>query len=66
MLDAFARQPVPEDSELWSLSNVIISPRIGGLTEEKWSLLLPIFVENLKCFVANEPLLNLVDKDLGY
>ena len=65
-LDAFARQPLPEDSELWSLPNVIISPRIGGLTEEKWSPLLPIFAENLKRFVAGEPLLNLVDKDLGY
>jgi phosphoglycerate dehydrogenase-like enzyme len=65
-LDAFARQPLPEDSELWSLPNVIISPRIGGLTEEKWSPLLPIFVENLKRFVAGEPLLNVVNKQLGY
>jgi len=65
-LDAFARQPLPEDSELWSLPNVIISPRIGGLTEEKWSPLLPIFVENLKRFVAGKPLLNVVNKQLGY
>ena len=65
-LDAFARQPLPEDSELWNLPNVIISPRIGGLTEQKWSPLLPIFVDNLKRFVAGEPLRNLVDKELGY
>lgn len=65
-LDAFARQPLPEDSELWNLPNVIISPRIGGLTEQKWSPLLPIFVDNLKRFVAGEPLRNLVNKDLGY
>ena len=65
-LDAFARQPLPEDSELWNLPNVIISPRIGGLTEQKWAPLLPIFVDNLKRFVAGEPLRNLVNKDLGY
>jgi phosphoglycerate dehydrogenase-like enzyme len=65
-LDAFARQPLPEDSELWDLPNVIISPRIGGLTEQKWEPLLPIFVDNLKRFLSGEPLRNLVDKELGY
>jgi phosphoglycerate dehydrogenase-like enzyme len=65
-LDAFARQPLPEDSELWNLPNVIISPRIGGLTEQKWSPLLPIFVDNLKRFVAGEPLRNVANKELGY
>lgn len=65
-LDAFPRQPLPEDSELWSLPNVIISPRIGGIPAQKWALLLPIFIDNLKRFLAGEPLQNLVDKDLGY
>jgi phosphoglycerate dehydrogenase-like enzyme len=65
-LDAFARQPLPKDSELWGLPNVIISPRIGGLTEQKWAPLLPIFIENLKRFLAGEPLRNVVDKELGY
>jgi D-2-hydroxyacid dehydrogenase (NADP+) len=65
-LDAFSHQPLPEDSELWGLPNVIISPRIGGLTAQKWSLLLPIFVDNLKRFIVGEPLRNVVDKELGY
>jgi len=65
-LDAFARQPLPEDSELWGLPNVIITPRIGGITSEKWPVLLPVFKENLRRFVAGEPLNNLVDKELGY
>jgi D-2-hydroxyacid dehydrogenase (NADP+) len=65
-LDAFERQPLPIDSELWNLPNVIISPRIGGLTEKKWPLLLPIFLDNLKRFIAGEPLHNVVNKDLGY
>lgn len=65
-LDAFAKQPLPEDSELWNLPNVIITPRIAGITSEKWPPLLPIFRENLRRFVTGEPLNNLVDKELGY
>jgi len=66
VLDAFARQPLPEDSELWNLPNVIITPRIGGITSEKWPPLLPIFTDNLRRFVTGAPLNNLVDKELGY
>ena len=65
-LDAFPRQPLPADSELWSFSNVIISPRIGGILAQKWAQLLPIFIDNLKHFLAGEPLRNVVDKELGY
>jgi len=65
-LDAFARQPLPEDSELWSLPNVIITPRIAGIPSQKWPAMLPIFRENLRRFTAGEPLRNLVDKELGY
>ena len=65
-LDAFAKQPLPENSELWSLPNVIITPRIGGIPSEKWPALLPIFTENLRRFIAGETLRNLIDKELGY
>jgi phosphoglycerate dehydrogenase-like enzyme len=65
-LDAFARQPLSEDSELWSLPNVIVTPRIGGISSQKWPAILPIFRENLRRFIAGEPLHNLVDKELGY
>jgi len=66
VLDAFTRQPLPKDSELWTLRNVIITPRIAGITSEKWPALLPIFRENLGRFLTGEPLQNVVDKDLGY
>lgn len=65
-LDAFARQPLPPDSELWGLPNVIISPRIAGATAQRWDLLLPIFTDNLRRFLAGEPLRNVVDKERGY
>jgi phosphoglycerate dehydrogenase-like enzyme len=65
-LDAFAKQPLPTDSELWDLPNVIITPRIAGITSQKWPVLLPIFQDNLRRFITGEPLRNLVDKELGY
>ncbi len=65
-LDAFARQPLPQDSELWNLPNVILTPRIAGLTSQKWPALLPIFTDNLRRFLAGQPLRNLVDRELGY
>jgi phosphoglycerate dehydrogenase-like enzyme len=65
-LDAFARQPLPQDSALWNLPNVLITPRIAGITSRKWADLLPIFKDNLQRFIAGRPLRNIVDKDLGY
>jgi phosphoglycerate dehydrogenase-like enzyme len=66
ILDAFERQPLPQESELWSLPNVIVTPRIAGITSEKWPALLPVFKDNLRRFLAGEPLRNVVDKELGY
>ena len=66
VLDAFAEQPLPEESELWSLPNVIITPRIAGITSQKWPALLPVFKDNLRRFIAGEPLRNVVNKELGY
>ncbi len=65
-LDAFAKQPLSPDSELWDLPNVMISARVAGAAAQKWELLIPIFAENLRRFLGGESLLNLVDKERGY
>jgi len=65
-LDAFAKQPLAQDSELWNLPNVMITARVAGAAAQKWDLVLPIFKDNLKRFLAGERLHNLVDKELGY
>lgn len=65
-LDAFAKQPLSPDSELWGLPNMIISPRIAGAAANRWDLLMPIFANNLRRFLAGHPLRNLVDKERGY
>lgn len=65
-LDAFAKQPLPAESELWEMPNVIVSARNAGAAAQKWDLIVPIFADNLGRFVAGRPLRNLVDKELGY
>jgi phosphoglycerate dehydrogenase-like enzyme len=64
VLDALPRQPLPPDSELWSLPNVIVTPRIAGFTPKRWQRLIPVFQSNLKKFLSGEPI-PLINKELG-
>lgn len=64
-IDALPRQPLPADSALWALPNVIITPRIGGFTPQRWKRLIPVFVENLKKFVSGQTM-DLIDKRTGF
>jgi len=65
-LDVFEKEPLPPDSELWDMENVIISPHIGGAAPESRTLSFEIFLDNFRKFVAGEPLRNVVDKYRGY
>ncbi len=65
-LDAFSIEPLPPNSPLWELSNVIISPHCSGLIDDYVNTSLGYFIRNLKRYQKKEPLLNLVDKKLGY
>jgi D-2-hydroxyacid dehydrogenase (NADP+) len=65
-LDTFEHEPLPENSELWSFKNVIITPHIAGQTPYYMERLTNIFCENLNRFVHRKPLINTVDKTLGY
>lgn len=65
-LDVFAEEPLPADSPLWDLSNVIISPHIAGLTPAYTERALALFADNLRRYLAGQPLLNLVDQQTGY
>jgi D-2-hydroxyacid dehydrogenase (NADP+) len=65
-LDTFATEPLPEDSPLWDMPNVIITPHVAGLTPRYMERLTDIFCENLTRFMNGEPLINVVDKTRGY
>jgi D-2-hydroxyacid dehydrogenase (NADP+) len=65
-LDTFAVEPLPKDSPLWDMKNVIITPHVAGFTPHYPERLTDIFCENLKRFIRNEELINVVDKTRGY
>ena len=67
ILDVFAPEPIPPSSDVWDVPNLIISPHISaddGNSYIENTLLL--FLNNLECFISNKPLLNQVDRNLGY
>jgi phosphoglycerate dehydrogenase-like enzyme len=65
-LDVFAEEPLPAESPLWRMPNVLVSPHRAG-DHERWAEdVVALFVDNLRRFVAGEPLRNVVDVGLGY
>ncbi|MCH8950235.1 MAG: D-2-hydroxyacid dehydrogenase [Chloroflexi bacterium] len=65
-LDVFEQEPLAEDSELWQMENVIMSPHISGGTEIYNQRAVGIFCDNLRRYLAGEPLMNLADPERGY
>jgi phosphoglycerate dehydrogenase-like enzyme len=65
-LDVFAQRPLPSDSPFFDLPNVIMTPHMSGITRSFPPRLANLFSENLRRYLADEPLLNLVDKVKGY
>ncbi len=65
-LDVFETEPLPTDSPLWKMPNVIITSHYSGLTPEYDRRALEIFLDNLDRYRRGQPLRNVVDKRLGY
>jgi phosphoglycerate dehydrogenase-like enzyme len=65
-LDVFEVEPLPAESPLWRMPNVLVSPHRAGDHEGWESDVVALFVDNLRRFVADEPLRNVVDIELGY
>ena len=65
-LDVVDPEPLPADSPLWEMPNVLITPHVaiaGAPYRRKWE---EILLENCRRFARNEPLLNVVDKGQWY
>lgn len=65
-LDVTDPEPLPKDSPLWHLPNVIITPHVSAAGADSPQRTMIIAVENLRRYVAGEPLLNVVDMKKGY
>jgi phosphoglycerate dehydrogenase-like enzyme len=65
-LDVFAREPLDASSPYWDLPNVIVTPHTAGAMRDYWTPLVALFMDNLRRFERGEPLVNAVDKQLGY
>jgi len=65
-LDVFETEPLPLESELWGLDNVVITPHIAGLNPHYTDRLLDIFIRNLQAYPDISKMINVVDKRLGY
>ena len=65
-LDVFAEEPLPPDSPLWAMENVIITAHYAGSTPRYNERAMAIFLDNLRRYRAGEPLRNVVDKRAGY
>jgi phosphoglycerate dehydrogenase-like enzyme len=65
-LDVFTTEPLPPESPLWTLENVIITPHHSGSSPRVNERTLTLFAENLRRYKAGEPLINRVDYEAGY
>ena len=65
-LDVTDPEPLPADSELWSLLNVILTPHSSWATEHQLERAAEIFRENFERYLRGETLNNIVDLEAGY
>lgn len=65
-LDVFATEPLPAESALWALPNVIITSHYSGDTPHYDERALAIFMDNLERYSHGLPMRNVVDKQRGY
>ncbi len=65
-LDVFEREPLEPESALWDLENTILTPHMSGSFKGYNSACCELFAQNLEQFVAGKPLMNVVDRALGY
>ena len=65
-LDVFETEPLPPESPLWTMPDVLVSPHMSGDFAGWRNTLVEVFTENFRRWRSGEPLRNVVDKTLGY
>jgi phosphoglycerate dehydrogenase-like enzyme len=65
-LDVTGKEPLPADSPLWELENVIISPHTAALSWRENERIVDLFAENLRRYLRGDELLSRVDTSVYY
>jgi glyoxylate/hydroxypyruvate reductase len=65
-LDVFTREPLPADSPLWDMPNVLVTPHSMSTACDENERLTDLFCDNLRRYLKGEPLRNQIDKVRGY
>ena len=65
-LDVFENEPLPSNSPLWSMDNVIITPHSAFMSPYYLDRAIQLFADNLQHFINNQEMLNLIDRKKGY
>lgn len=65
-LDVFPEEPLPADSPLWAMPNVIVSPHVAGLSAHYTARAFELFKQNLQRYLAGEELISSADLERGY
>ena len=65
-LDTVSREPLPPESEIWDLPNLILTPHISGVRDDYFDLAIPLFCENLKRYLGDKQMINVIDRKKGY
>ncbi|SNS74716.1 Phosphoglycerate dehydrogenase [Anaerovirgula multivorans] len=65
-LDVFEKEPLPQDSPLWAMENVILTPHNSWISEMRNERRFRIIYENMKRYIEGELLFNQVDIEKGY
>jgi D-3-phosphoglycerate dehydrogenase len=65
-VDVTEPEPLPPESRLWDLPNVIITPHVGGQAASRIDDMTDFIAENIRRYRTGNPLVNLVDKRLGF
>lgn len=67
VLDVFDEEPLPPESPLWGLPQVLLTPHVSAVSPRRfWDRQLSLFEDNWRRWAAGEPLRNVVDKEAGY
>jgi phosphoglycerate dehydrogenase-like enzyme len=65
-LDVFEEEPLPAESPLWAMPNVVVSPHVSGDYVGWQEAAVELFVDNLQRYLLGRPLRNVVDTSRGY